>query len=67
MQKIGRKTVGCQTLIDAISGLMVDFLQFIDVNARGLRLQKGQGISHPIILRTWISIRVISGPENLLR
>ena len=32
--------------VDAISGLMVDFLRLIDVNAGGLRLKKGQGILH---------------------
>ena len=30
--------------MDAISGLMADFLRLIDVNAGGLRLEKGQGI-----------------------
>ena len=43
-QKIGRQ----QTLIDAISGLMADSLRLIDVNAGGLRLEKGQGILHLI-------------------
>ena len=33
-------------LIDAISGLMVDFLRLIDVNAGGLQPKKGQGILH---------------------
>ena len=28
------------------SGLMVDFLRLIDVNAGGLQLKKGQGILH---------------------
>ena len=32
--------------IDVISGLMVDFLRLIDVNAAGLRLKKGQEILH---------------------
>ena len=35
-------------LIDANSGLMVDFLRLIDVNAGGFRLKKGQGILHRI-------------------
>ena len=35
-----------RTLIDAVSGLMADFLLLIDVNAGGLRLEKGQGILH---------------------
>ena len=33
--------------LDAISGLMADFLRLIDVNAGGLGLKKGQGILHP--------------------
>ena len=35
-----------QMLIDGISGLIADFLRLIDVNAGGLRLQKGEGILH---------------------
>ena len=43
-QNIGRQ----QTLIEGISGLIVDFLRSIDVNVGGLRLNKGQGILHLI-------------------
>ena len=31
-----------QTLIDAISGFMTDFLRFIDVNAGGFRLKRAR-------------------------
>ena len=41
-----RKIRRWQTSIDAISGLMVVFLQLIAVNAGGLRLKRGQGILH---------------------
>ena len=43
----GRKIAENRTLIDAISGLMADFLRSIDVNAGGLPLEKGQGILTP--------------------
>ena len=45
LQKIGRQ----QTLIDAISGFMADFLRLIDANVGGFRQKKGQGILHPRI------------------
>ena len=36
--------------MDAISGLMADLLRLIDINAGGLRLKKGQGILHLIMV-----------------
>ena len=51
-QKIGRY----QALIDAISGLMADFLRLIDVNAGGLRLKRGQGILHLRLMSSPLSV-----------
>ena len=49
-----------RTLTDVISGSMADFLRLIDVNARGLRLKGGQGISHPIYTG-WLRNRTGTG------
>ena len=60
-----QKTGHEQTLIDAISGLMADFLQLIDVNAGGLRLKRVQEILHlRLFLRFFLRLSGSEGPET---